>query len=243
MPAMADISTRTERVEVPDGSFGVHLTLPEGGDGPGVLLLQEIFGVNDFLLGKAAALGELGYVVSCPDVFWRIEENVSLPHDEAALARAFELVGRYNSEVDLDTKTADLVAALGHLRALPEVAGHKVAVMGYCLGGFLAYMTALSGGPDACVSYYGSGIAGQLSRAGELTCPVLFHFGGADPYIPASDVEAIEDTFSSRDDVTVRIEPEAGHAFENLLAPQFAVPDAAERSWRATLEWLGSNVA
>lgn len=240
---MPDRTTRNESVEVADGAFDAHVALPPSGGGPGILLLQEIFGVNEFLRAKAADLADLGYVVLAPDVFWRVEPGVDLPHDESALQQGFGLVGRYNAEVDLATKSADLVAALRHLRALPEVGGRKVGVLGYCLGGFLAYLTAAYGEPDACVSYYGSGIADALDLASRIACPLLFHFGGKDPYIPMEQVEKIQTGFSARDDVTFLIEPDAGHAFENLLAPQFAVPEAAARSFAATTRWLASHLA
>jgi carboxymethylenebutenolidase len=82
-------TTRTESITAPDGqSFDGHLTVPDTGSGPGILLLQEIFGVGDFLLSKAADLANLGYVVLCPDVFWRVQRNVALAHDEAALQEA-----------------------------------------------------------------------------------------------------------------------------------------------------------
>jgi carboxymethylenebutenolidase len=240
---MPERTERDETIEVAHGAFRAHLALPAVGSGPGLLLLQEIFGVNDFLRGKAAELADLGYVVLAPDVFWRVEPGLDLPHDESGLEKGFAVVGRYQAEVDQATKAADLLAALGHLRALPETSGRKVGVMGYCLGGFLAYLVAAEGDPDACVSYYGSGIADLLDLAPQIGCPVLFHFGGKDPYIPADHIERIERAFAGRGDVTVRIEPEAGHAFENLLAPQFAVPEAARRSFAATTEWLAANLS
>ncbi len=240
---MSPIETRTEQVPTPAGTFDGYLALPPGGSGPGVLLLQEIFGVNDFIKQKADNLAASGYVVFAPDVFWRVQPHFAVPHDEESLQQAFAVMGRYGEEVDLETKAADLVAALDHLAELEEVAGHKVAVMGYCLGGFLAYLAAAKGSPDACVSYYGSGIAELTGLADEIGCPVLFHFGGNDPYIPAEQVERIKSAFAGRKDVTFRVEPEAGHAFENLLAPMFAVPDAAARSYEATKAFLAAQLS
>ena len=231
------ITTRSESVAAAGGqTFDAHLTVPDGGRGPGVLLLQEIFGVNDFLIAKAADLAAAGYAVLCPDVFWRVERNVSLPHDEAALGQAFSYMERW-SQRDPSETVGDLVAALAHLRGLDEVDG-KVAVMGYCLGGRLAYEAAVAGDPDACVSYYGSGIADRLDEAGKITCPVIFHFGGSDPYIPNDQVDRIRAAFAGRDDVEVHVQDDAGHAFENSLAPMFHHAGAAARSWPLTLAFL-----
>ena len=221
--------------------FDAELVLPPSGRGPGIVLLQEIFGVNDFLLGKARVLSELGYVVCCPDVFWRIEPGVALPHDEIGLQRGMTIAGRWMEEVPDGVKIGDLLSVLEALRREPSVAG-PVGVIGYCLGGTLAYLLASQGDPDACVSYYGSGIANQLALGDSITCPILFHFGGRDSYIPNEQVDQIREVFASKPNVQFRIEPEAGHAFENLLAPAFANPPAAERSWAATLEFLREHL-
>src|SRR6476660_8788066 len=106
------VNSREETVTAADGgTFSGHLTVPEAGNGPGILLLQEIFGVGDFLKEKASDLAELGFVVLCPDVFWRIKPGVALPHDESALQEGVELVSRYSSEIDDETKVSDLLAA------------------------------------------------------------------------------------------------------------------------------------
>lgn len=230
------VATRNERVVAPTGAwFDAHAFVP-GGSGPGILLLQEIYGVGEFLEEKATLLAGLGYAVLVPDVFWRVERNVSLAHDEASLQVAMGYMGRF-SEVPNEVTTADLVAALAHLRTLPEVDG-KVAVMGYCLGGKLAYEVAAASDPDACVSYYGSGIAARLDLAERIACPVLFHFGGSDPYISREDIDAISAVFSGRPGTEVVIQEQAGHAFENSFAPMFSVPDAAAASWPVTLGFL-----
>jgi carboxymethylenebutenolidase len=232
-------STRTETIAAPSGgSFTGHVTLPDAGRGPGILLLQEIFGVGDFLLSKANDLAELGYVVLCPDVFWRVQPGIALAHDEAALGEAFGYMTRYAEEVPEETKISDLAAALGHLRSLPEVAGNKVAAMGYCLGGFLAYMLGCHAEPDAVVSYYGSTIADRLSDAESLTCPVIFHFGGNDPFIPNEQVDSIRARLEDRTNVEIQVQHQAGHAFENFLAAQFHDPTASAVSWPLTVEFL-----
>lgn len=232
------VTERTERVTAPDGgAFDARTFLPEGsGPGPGILLLQEIYGVGDFLCEKATRLAELGYAVLCPDVFWRVEPNVSLAHDDAGLAKGFDYMGRF-AAIPAAVTTRDLVAALDHLRALPEVTG-RVASMGYCLGGRLAFEVAAAGTPDTCVAYYGSGIAAELELAAQITCPILFHFGGSDQYIPRDEIDRIAAAFADRPDVEVVVQEQAGHAFENLYAPQFANPEAAAASWPVTVDFL-----
>lgn len=231
-------TTRIESVATPDGNYDAHLHLPDGAPtGAGIVLLQEIFGVGDFILDRAAALAEAGYAVLCPDVFWRVERNVALPHDDEGLARAFGYVEQF-MEIDPAVTAGDLAAALDHLRGLPEVTGGRVAAMGYCLGGRLAFELAVAADPTCCVSYYGSGIAGRLEDAARIACPVLFHFGGNDPYIANEDVTAIREAFADRADVEVDVQAEAGHAFENSYAAKFSDPEAASRSWPITVGFL-----
>src|SRR4051794_12511926 len=237
------VSSREESITAPDGGgHAGHLTVPDQGNGPGILLLQEIFGVGDFLKAKAADLAALGYVVLCPDVFWRVQPGIALQHDEESMTEAFGYVTRYATEIEDDTKLGDLCAALEHLRSLPEVAGHQAGVMGYCLGGFLAFLVACHGDTDACVSYYGSGIADRLQECDELTCPILFHFGGNDPYIPNEQVDAIRARLGERPNVEIHVQHQAGHAFENHLSPQFHDATAAAASWPLTVAFLQRNL-
>jgi len=218
-------------------TFVGTVVAPDEPSGHGIVLYQEIFGVNEFLLSKANDLAALGYVVLCPDVFWRVQPGVSLAHDEAALQEAFGLVQRYGTEVPDQQKVEDLQVAVAHLRALPEVTG-QVAAMGYCLGGTLAYRSAAHTGVDACVSYYGSGVADLLAAGERPSCPTIFHFGGNDAFLPQEQVEAVRAGLAERDDVEVHVQPGAGHAFENFLAPQFSDPDAAAVSWPLTVDFL-----
>jgi carboxymethylenebutenolidase len=230
------VATRNERVETPTGQwFDAQAFVPSQG-GPGILLLQEIFGMDEFLRSRATLLAELGYPVLVPDVFWRVERGVSLAHDDAALQAAFGYMGRF-AEIPRDVTTADLVAALAHLRSIPEVTG-PVAVLGYCLGGRLAFELAAASDPDACVSYYGSGIAAELDLASQVTCPVLFHFGGSDPYISQAEIGAIGAAFAGRPGTELVVQEQAGHAFENSFAPMFSDPTASAASWPVTVNFL-----
>lgn len=236
---------RTEQITTSDGAtYDSWVWVPERGAGPGVLLLQEIFGVGDFVRAKARDLASLGYVVLAPDVFWRTEPRVAHAHDDAGLQAAFASVSRWNEEVDELTRIGDLVSAFEHLRGLEEVGGRAAGAMGYCLGGRLAYEVAVASEPDAAVCYYGSGIAARLDdTATSVTCPVLFHYGSADPFIPNEEVEAVRRAFAGRADVEVHVHDGAGHAFENFEAAAFHDPAAATASWEATTEFLARTLA
>src|SRR6185295_9473367 len=127
-----------------------YLALPASGKGPGVLLLQEIFGVNREIRETADLYAEEGYVVLAPDVFWRLEPGLQLGYSPEEIQKGRDLKGR----TDLDVASRDMSAAVAALRAMPEVAG-KVGAIGFCFGGLLAYLAAARCGVDAAVSYYG----------------------------------------------------------------------------------------
>jgi carboxymethylenebutenolidase len=227
-------STRIESVTAPDaGAFDAHTVVPDTARGPGILLLQEIFGVSDYILSAAERIATLGYVVMAPDLYWRIEPGISLRHDEAGLSRGLELGQRF----DVEAALGDCHVALEHLRGLPEVGG-PAGVLGFCLGGTLAYHVAARSRPDTAVCYYGSGIPDALDAAESILCPVLFHFGGSDPYIPRDSVERARAGLEPRAGIEFRIHENAGHAFDNDKAPMFHNPDAAEAAWAVTVDFL-----
>ena len=118
-----------------------------------------------------------------------------------------------------------------------EVTG-GVGVLGFCLGGTLAYLVAAAASPDAAVSYYGSGVPGALDQADDITCPLLVHFGGDDPYIPREQIEAAREALASRPGVSFVVHEGAGHAFDNSLAPMFHQPEAAGAAWQHTADFL-----
>jgi carboxymethylenebutenolidase len=226
--------TRTERIQAPDGgTFDAHLALPDSGSGPGILVIQEIFGVNVYIKDRCARLAALGYVALAPDAFWRIERNVALGHDE--LAKAMSYPGRYDGAQG----TRDLAAALAHLRAMPETSG-KAGVLGFCFGGTMAYLLACHARPDAVVSYYGSRIGAMLDQSASIECPLLFQYGGKDPYIPAEEIARVGE-LASRPGIEHRVY-DAGHAFDNEFNAMFYDPAAQAQAWTATTEFLARHL-
>jgi carboxymethylenebutenolidase len=224
---------RVESVETTGGSFDLTVWVPESGRGPGLLLIQEIFGVSDYIRAVADDLAGLGYVVAAPDLFWRIEPGFQAGHDEDGLARSVELASRFDGEQG----AADAVAALRHLATLPEVDG-GIGVIGFCLGGSIAYFVAAQEQPDAVVAFYGSAVPDHLDLLGAITCPLQFHFGGSDSYIPRERVRQVEEAAADHPNVETHVEEEAGHAFHNRMSAMFHQPGPAGRAWQRTEEFL-----
>ena len=232
--------TQIEKITAPDGgTFDGDIVLPAGSSGPGILLLQEIFGVGTYIRAVAERLAALGYVVMMPDVFWRVERRVALPHDEEGLGKAFEYAGAFSAR--FDEGIDDLGTALAHLRGMSEVHG-GVGVMGFCLGGRLAWSVASRFNPDVAVSYYGSGIADALDQLSDITCPTLLHYGTADPYIPRDQIDRISDAVKDAPGFTVMLHDGAGHAFDNHEAPMFHQPAPAAAAWKATVAFLAKHL-
>jgi carboxymethylenebutenolidase len=227
------MSSRVDSVEVPGGSFDLPVWLPDGGTGPGLLLIQEIFGISDYIREVAEDLANLGYVVAAPDLFWRLEPGFQAAHDEEGLNRSLAMGQRFDAEQGV----ADSVAALDHLAALPEVEG-GVGVIGFCLGGTIAYFVAAQSDVAAVVSFYGSGVPDSLDALDRITAPVLFQFGGNDPYIPRDQVARVEEAAAGRENVEIHVEEDAGHAFHNRKSPMFHMPEPAARAWQRTEEFL-----
>lgn len=227
--------TKTEQITTDHGGqFDGYVFMPEETpNGSGILLLQEIYGVGEYIKAVAERLTKLGYIVMAPDMFWRIERGVALGHSEEDLSLALE----YAQKFEWDKGVGDCLTALEHLRAMPEVTD-KTGVMGFCFGGSLAFLAAAEGDPDVCVSYYGSIVPGSLERSSDVTCPLLLHFGGSDPYIERSEVAKVEEVAARRDNVEIHVQEDAGHAFDNHAAEMFHNPKAAEHAWKVTKGFL-----
>src|ERR1700685_1233012 len=179
---------RVESVHTAGGSFDLTVWIPDSGNGPGPLLIQEIYGVSDYIRAVAGDLAGLGYVVAAPDLFWRLQPGYQAVHDDPGAGSALEMGSRF----DVAQGVTDSVAALDVLAALPEVDG-GLGILGFCLGGSIAYLAAAQRPLDAVISFYGSAVPEQLGLLDQITAPLLFHFGGADPYISRESVQAVQD--------------------------------------------------
>jgi carboxymethylenebutenolidase len=194
-------------------TFRAYKSVPRSGDGPAVIVLPEIFGINQHIRDVADFYAEEGYVALAPDVFWRVEKDVELGYSDTERDKALELLGRF----DIDQGVRDILATVAAARALPEVTGpdgrKAVGVVGFCLGGRLAYLTAARGEVDAAVGYYGGGIDKLLDEAGNVKCPLTLHFGAEDRISQPEVIDKIRQAFAGWRDVEVFVYPGAGHAF------------------------------
>jgi carboxymethylenebutenolidase len=206
--------TRHIQITTADGpAFAAYLAVPACGSGPAIVLLQEIFGVNAYIRGVADRYAEEGYVVLAPDIFHRLEANVELTDTEGDSPKAFALY----EALDIPLAVSDIAATVAAARALPEVMastnGAGVGVLGLCLGGKLAFLTAAATDVDCAVCYYGGGIDQCMDQARAITAPLMMHFGEADDYIPPDAIARIREQFAGNPRTDIHVYRGAGHAF------------------------------
>lgn len=190
------------------GGFDGYLALPPAGRGPGLLLWQEIFGVNGHIQAVAEQYALAGFTVLAPDVFWRSAPRLALGYTPGDIEQGRSHMGRLQA----DTLQADLQAAATALRARPEVDGPRIGAVGYCLGGRLAYFSARLGLVDAAVAYYGGGIHDHLEGAQDIAAPLLFHYAENDGHIPLDAVERVR-AATARAGNAVHVYPGTMHGF------------------------------
>jgi carboxymethylenebutenolidase len=201
------------------GRFKGYLAVSASGSGPGILLLQEIFGVNASMRAVADYYAEEGYVVLAPDLFWRMEPGVELGYSEADFGKAMGYYQRF----DVSQSIKDCADALKVLRTRPECIG-KVGALGFCLGGKLAYLVAARTDVDCAVSYYGVGIEADLAEAGNIMGPMVFHFAELDRFAPAEARAQISAAFAGRSDIEFYLYPGCDHAFAASERASFNKP-------------------
>ena len=218
------------------GRYDAYLALPPAGEGPGLVLVQEIFGVNEHIRDVAEQYALDGFVVLAPDVFWQQQARVDLGYAGDDYQRAIALMSR----ADRPGLLRDLGDSVAALRSRPEVSGRRVGALGYCLGGRMAYLAAAFHGVDAAVAYYGGGIHDQLDLAPKITCPMMFHYGEIDANIPLEAVDKVRAAFADKP-AQVFVYPQAHHGF-NCWARSAYHPASAALAHGRTLEFLAQTL-
>lgn len=221
------------------GEFGAYMALPATGFGPGVVVLQEIFGVNEFLRGIADWYAAHGFVAICPDLFWRQEHGVQLTDNDTDFQKAIQLY----KGLDEAKAVEDSVAAVEFLRKHPACSG-RVGAVGFCLGGKLAWLLSVrfpGGGPDCAIGYYGVGIEKTLDEASGLASPLMLHIAGKDDNCPPEAQKQIHAALDSNPLVTIYEYPDSEHAFSRRGRHYDAV--ATELAHLRSLEFFVRNLA
>jgi carboxymethylenebutenolidase len=205
-----------------DGTFQAYQALPRGGKGPGIVLIQEIFGVNAHIRGVAEQYAADGFVVLAPDLFWRQGAHIELSYDEADWQKAAAL----KQATDVNRAVADIAATVQALRGIDGV--QQVTSLGYCFGGLLSYLSAAAGTVDAAVAYYGGGIQNHLDKADAVTVPLLLHYAGRDKHIPAEAIKDVAERLGDRENVEIHVYPNAEHGFNCSHRASYHQPSAVE---------------
>jgi carboxymethylenebutenolidase len=198
-----------EQVSISIGAdaFDAYMARPATTPRGGVIVIQEIFGVNADIKATADWLADEGYLALAPDLFWRQERHVSLSaDDDADVQKAFALMTGY----DGDLGVGDIQAAIDYLRAQGCA---KIGTIGFCLGGRMVYLAACRTDAEAHASYYGVGIQDMLGEASNITAPTLIHIAGQDEFVPAAAQAAIAEGLAAHDKAEVHIYDGQDHAF------------------------------
>lgn len=203
-----------------DGAFRAYVARRSGAPKAAVVVIQEIFGVNAVMRGKADWLAREGFLAVTPDLFWRLEPGVDITdRTEAEWNRAFDLMKRF----DLDAGVADIQATLAHARGM---GADKAGAVGYCLGGLLAYLTAARTDCDASVGYYGVNIPNFLGEARNVRKPLMLHIAGKDGFVPPDAQKQMKDALGGNPLVTLYDYPERDHAFTREGGKNYDAGDA-----------------
>jgi carboxymethylenebutenolidase len=203
------------------GRFGAYVANPKNKDphasgvtpAGAVVMIQEIFGVNATMRQLSDWVAEMGFIAVSPDLFWRQEAGVQLDPDagQDQWDKAFALM----QGMDQDKAVEDLKATIAHARTMQGANG-KVATMGFCLGGRLAFMTAARTDADANVSYYGVGIEGLLGEARNIKKPLVLHIAEKDKFVPPEAQKQILDGLKGHGQVSCHVYPGVDHAFARM---------------------------
>jgi len=219
------------------GEFDAYMALPASGYGPGIVVLQEIFGINSFMRDVADWYAAHGFVALVPDLFWRIRPGIELTDKGDDWKKAIELY----QKIDETKAVEDSGAALDFLRKHSSCSGRAGAV-GFCMGGKLAYLLSTRFKPDCAVGYYGVGVERSLDEAKNLSSPLMLHIAGLDKFCPPEAQAQIHAALDANPLVTLHDYPGMDHAFARIGGEHYD-PASAEIANLRTLEFFVSHLA
>lgn len=196
-------------ISTPDGVFQAFIARPTDDRVPVVVVLQELFGINDDMKATCRELAARGYIAVCPDLFWRQEPGVSLSaFSDADWARGMALYQTF----DIDKGVADIASTIAAARTMSGASG-MVGVMGYCLGGLMTVLTAARTPVDAAVAYYPGGADQYAPDLAGIAAPIVVHLGTEDEFITAEAQATIEAALAPNPAAATYVYPGQSHAF------------------------------
>lgn len=238
-----DVTGSTVQLNTADGKMDAYVAQPKnGGNYPGVVVIQEAFGVNDHIKKVTDRIAAEGYVASAPDIYHRESERI-IPYSE--MPKAIAAMQRV-----VDGKAMeDVGAAIAHLKSQSNVKAGSVGVIGFCMGGRITYLAAAHHANDVkcAVPYYGGGIPmgnpSPLSRTKEIKCPMYLFFGAKDQLIPKEHVEQIKaELTSNKVPFQLEVYPDAGHGFFCDDRAMSYNEGAAKNAWEKTKAFFAQHL-
>jgi len=219
-------------------SFGAYVARPAATRAPALIVIQEIFGVNQVMRDLTDEFARQGFLAVCPDLFWRIEPGIDITdRTEAEWKRAFELFNAF----DVDKGVKDIGATIAHVRGDPGCNG-AVGSVGFCLGGLLAFLTATRTDIDAAVGFYGVGIDQRIREADTLVTPLMLHIAEEDGFVAKPAQRIIIEALKNRSIAEIFTYPGRDHAFARPGGEHYDAADAALAMSR-TLTFLNGRLA
>jgi len=229
---------QTLEIQTADGAFSAYVAKPAQTPAPAILVIQEIFGVNQVMRDICDDYAAQGYLAVCPDLFWRIEPGVDITdQSEAEWKKAFELMNAF----DPDQGVRDIRVVIDTVRAHGDCSG-KVGAVGFCLGGLMAFLTATRTDADASVSYYGVGIEQRTGEAERLARPLMMHIAEQDQFVPKAAQELITGALKNHPQVQIHTYAGRDHAFARKGGEHYDAADAKLANER-TLAFFKANLA
>ncbi len=222
---------------MPEGRFRAYRAIPAHTPAPVVVVLQEIFGINEDMKETCHWLAQEGFIALCPDLFWRAEPGLELSSwTESEWQKGLELYQRY----DRDRGVADIASVMAAARRLPEASG-KVGVMGFCLGGLMTFLTVARTGADAGAFYYGGETDKYVAESAGIHTPLLMHLAEEDEFIPPRARQAIVDSVSALPNVELHTYAGCHHAFARHNGAHYD-RDSAQRANARTIAFLKTHL-
>lgn len=210
------MSGKETTITGPDGEFMAY----ENGEGPALIVIQEIFGVNQVMRDLVDDYADQGFRAICPDLFWRIEPGVNITDQtKEEWDKAFDLFGKF----DVDAGIKDIATTLDYAR---RAGNGKAGAVGYCLGGLLAYLTAARTDADACVGYYGVNIHEKLDEMEQIKKPLMLHIAEKDEFVPPEAQSQIKTVLARNENVTIHSYAGRDHAFAREGGAHYHKADA-----------------